>query len=113
MDKALLLARGQQPAEQRDTEDVQIGDVGAVTVRALTRGEVKACKAKDPDEIECEMISVALVDPVMTPAEVAAWLDGAPAGDSVAVSEAVARLSGLEEGAQKSRVPRAGKRRRS
>jgi hypothetical protein len=108
VDKALLLARGQQ--EDRDTEEVQIGDLGAVTVRGLTRAEVKQYTGKDGTADENGMIACALVDPEMTPDEVAQWLDGSPAGDSVAVMEAVARLSGFDEGAQKSRVSRAGKR---
>jgi hypothetical protein len=108
VDKELLFARKQ--AVVSDTEEVPIGNVGVVVVRALTRAEVKACRDKGDNDIENHMIAAALVDPEMTPDEVAQWLDGAPAGDSVAVSEAVARLSGFDEGAQKSRLPRNGKR---
>lgn len=105
MDKAALLAR----SKKIDTEDVPIGD-SSVKVRRLTRAEVKAATEEardgkgvvDHDRAEILFISKALVDPEMTPDEVTEWLDGAPAGDSVAVMTVVSRLSGLEEGAQKS-----------
>ncbi|MCE7008729.1 hypothetical protein LWC34_38850 [Kibdelosporangium philippinense] len=110
MDKSILLARGQQ--QHRDTDEVPIGYIGAVTVRGLTRAEVRQYTEKDGTADENGMIACALVDPEMTADEVGQWLDGAPAGDSVAVMDAIARLSGFDEGAQKSRVPRHGKRRR-
>lgn len=110
MDKELLLKR---TAAGR-TREVPIDGLGVVTVRALSRGEVKRAKAEagDDDEAEANLISMALVDPVMTPVEVAEWLDGAPAGDSVAVSDAILDLSGMSEGAQKSGVPGVRQRRR-
>lgn len=109
MDKELLLKR--QAAG--NTREVPIADVGTVTVRALSRREVKRATVKDEDETECNLISAALVDPVMTPEEVAEWLDGAPAGDSVTVADAILEISGMAEGAQKSNVHGVrGKRRR-
>jgi hypothetical protein len=78
-----------------------------VTVRSLSRAAVKACKkaaGDDNDLFENLIISRALVDPAMTPDEVAQWLDGAPAGDSVAVMNAINELSGLGEEAPKSSV---------
>lgn len=109
MDKALLLARGQQQ-DQHDTEEVPIGNLGAVRVRGLTRAEIKLYTKKDGTADDDAMIACALVDPQMTVDEVGQWLDGAPAGDYVAVMSALSRLSGFDEDAQKSRVPRNGKR---
>lgn len=102
MDKAKLLAN-----RAGGTQDVEIPGVGTVKVRALTRAEVKACKGKDDLTQENQLIAAGMVDPVLTPDEVSEWLDNAPAGEAVAVIEAIRDLSGLGEGAQKSGVPRA------
>lgn len=102
MDKDLLLKR---KASGR-TREVPIEDIGNVTVRALSRGEVSRVKRDFPeDQVENALISLALVDPALTPEEVGEWLDEAPAGDSVAVMGAVAELSGMSEGADKSGLP--------
>lgn len=107
MDKALLLKR-----KASDTRKVPIDGVGDVIVRGLTRGEVKGVNDDYPEaERENVLISLALVDPELTSEEVAEWLDGAPAGDSVAVMSAVAELSGLSDGAAQKSVPRARGRR--
>lgn len=110
MDKALLLAR-----KASNTRKVPINGVGDVTVRGLTRAEVKQVNEDyDEDQRENAIIAKALVDPEMTPGEVAEWLDLAPAGDSVAVMNAVAELSGMSEGDATKSVPRVrGPRKRS
>jgi hypothetical protein len=109
VDKELLKKR--RAAD--NTRQVPIDDLGSVTVRALSRTEVKRATVKnDEDQTEANFISAAMVDPVMTPEDVAEWLDGAPAGDSVAVADAIAELSGMSEGAQKSGVPGVRKQRR-
>lgn len=106
MDKELLFKR----EATDETEDVPIGTVGMVTVRALSTGEVrklkklKLDKKLDDEAFENMLIAAALVNPVMTVDEVERWMGNAPAGDSVHVMGAVARLSGMDEGAQKSRV---------
>lgn len=106
MDKNQLIARGGAAPK---TREVPIGDGGgAVTVRSLSRAVVKSCKVKadgDQDLFEYLVVSAALVDPVMTPEEVTSWLEGAPAGDSVAVMGAINELSGLSEEAAKRGVP--------
>lgn len=101
MDKELLFKR---KAAGR-TREVPIEDVGIVTVRALSREEVKACKDDNGKTQENKLIARGMVDPVLTPEEVSEWLDEAPAGDSLAVMDAIADLSGMAEGAQKSGVP--------
>lgn len=108
VDKALLLNRKATDG----TRKVPIEGVGDVTVRGLSRGEVQRAKELPEDQRENALISLALVDPELTPEEVAEWLDGAPAGDSVAVMNAVAELSGMTEGARKSGVPPVRNRRR-
>lgn len=99
MDKSKLLAK-RAPGYR----DVEL-EVGTVRVRGLTRAEVKACRDKDDDLQENRIIAAAMVDPELTPAEVAEWLDNAPAGEAVAVMEAIKGLSALDEGAAKSGVP--------
>jgi hypothetical protein len=117
MDKETLLNR----KASKGTSTVTLDKDVVVVVRALTRGEVQAIRKGKPDEdvYERRIIAAGLVDPEMTYEEVTLWLsgdpndpddDGAPAGDSVKVTTAIAELSGLtEQGAQKS-VP--GVRRR-
>lgn len=102
MDKEVLFKR-----KAADTIDqVDLGDGIIVTVRALSRDEVIHLKEENASArtFDNRLISAALVDPEMTPAEVAEWLDEAPAGDSVAVVKAVMDLSNLGEGAHKSDV---------
>lgn len=102
MDKDILLKR---KATDR-VETVDLDDGVKVTVRALSKGEVKAIKEENASAhtFDNRLVAAALLDPVMTPAEVAEWLEDAPAGDSVSVEQAVMRLSGMGEGAQKSDV---------
>lgn len=102
MDKEVLFKR---KAVDR-VEAVDLGDGAIVTVRALSRGEVQTLKDENASAhtFENRLVSAALIDPAMTPSEVAEWLDDAPAGDSAAVAKAVANLSGLAEGAPKSDV---------
>lgn len=98
-----------------ETEDVTLAGGGTVRVRGLNRAQVKQARADaegDDDVTENHLIAAAMVAPEMTPADVAEWLDEAPAGDAVAVMEVVSRLSNMGEGAQKSRVAKARARRR-
>jgi hypothetical protein len=98
VDKTELLKR-----RATDTTDtVPIGDIGNVTVRALSQGEVS--DAKESDDYEAVLLSLALLDPEMTKDEVREWLNTAPAGDTVAVMDKISDLSDLTEGARKSGV---------
>lgn len=106
--KNALLAGDQTAAEE--TRDVKTY-AGVVTVRALTRGEVlrfkglRASGELDVAEYEAQMISVALVSPKMTAAEVVAWQGVDKAGGAIGdVSDAITELSGLVQGADKSGV---------
>lgn len=99
MDKSKLLAK-----HDRSYRDVPV-DVGVVRVRGLTRAEVQACDVKDEYTRDIKAITTALVDPEdMTEDEVRQWLDQAPAGDFVAVLNAVAELCGIDTETPKSGV---------
>jgi hypothetical protein len=104
LDKAALLKR--QRTDK--TQEVDLGE-GTVTVRGLSRGEITRAKAAAKgsrehqiDAVENHFIAAGLVEPEMTVAEVAEWLENAPAGDAVVVMAAIQELSGMAEGAQKS-----------
>jgi hypothetical protein len=105
LNKEALLSR----KRSERTEEVDLGD-GTVTVRGLTRGEItrarvaasKASKDNQVSTLDNHYIAAGLVEPEMTVAEVAEWLEDAPAGDAVAVLAVIQELSGLAEGAQKS-----------
>lgn len=103
MDKGVLINR---KAVEQGYDEVDIAPGVKVVVRALSRGEVQDARAANASNTTYEnrLIAAALVDPEMTPAEVGEWLADAPAGDSVKVMTAIADLSGLSEGAPKSRV---------
>lgn len=131
MDKRDALLKRKANAQHREVDLDGI----TVTVRGLTRAEVKECSGTknakstaDLDKVdrnvtELRMIATALIDPVMSYEDVCLWIngdpddpedDGAPAGDSTRVMTAVAELSGLDEGASKRDLQnvRSGGRRR-
>jgi hypothetical protein len=89
-------------------------DGSTVLIRGLTRDEIVDAQerfpgsTKDRDNV---CIAAGLVDPAMTEDEVAEWAAGAPAGDLTHVSEQIQERSGLREGAGKSGVRPARKRR--
>ncbi|HEX5120362.1 MAG TPA: hypothetical protein VFW65_34705 [Pseudonocardiaceae bacterium] len=104
MDKSLLTKA--RLAE----EDVELPGVGTVRVRALSRAE--AMKVTDRElpvaRMEQVLLSMAMVDPVMSEADVAEWQTAAPGGELEPVVEVIQRLSGLEKKAAKSGVPAPG-----
>lgn len=103
MDKNVLLTKRIDPDVG---EPVELPGVGTVIVRGLTRFEL-ALSGKDTDdpaEIEANSVSLAMLDPKLTPAEVQEWMRGAPAGEVNRVTLKIRQLSGLTEGAQKSNV---------
>lgn len=100
-----------------DTREVETY-AGTVTVRALTRAEVLNLKRLrssgeiDIAEYEAKMVAVALVNPTMTEAEVVKLQEVDRAGGALQdIADAITELSGLTQGADKSRVAGAsGKR---
>lgn len=82
-------------------------DGSTVAIRGLTRDEVLHMQELTSTVAERDTMIVAagMTDPKLTLEDVAAWAASAPAGDLTAVSDAIAVLSGLKEGAGKSGVP--------
>ena len=101
------------PDDADDTGEVETF-AGLVVVRALTRAEVlKGNQLRDDRKVtvaeyEQWMVSTAMVTPKMTEAEVEKWQAIDKAGGPLAdVTDKIAELSGLSEGASKSGVSRA------
>jgi hypothetical protein len=102
--KAKLLRK-----RSRAMRDVELEGTGTVTVQGLRRGEVKEIRIAatkggkvNPDLVDLYTLSRALVEPALTPDEVAQWAEQAPAGEVAKVLEACGELSGMLEGADKS-----------
>jgi hypothetical protein len=78
---------------------------GEVAVRALTRDEVLQAEGqKSSADRSNFIVSIGMTDPKLSLEDVAAWAATGEAGDLVAVSERIAELSGLKQGADKSGV---------
>jgi hypothetical protein len=90
------------------TQDVEIPDVGTVTIRALTRAEALDVTNQDMTVAKMEqlLLSLALVEPRLTPEETAEWHTSAPAGELVPLVTAITELSGLNVEAAKEAVKR-------
>lgn len=104
------------PPEKGETRVIP-SYAGDLTVRGVSRGEVFRLKGLKADgkinqqQFEAHLVAAGMVSPVMTPEEVAAWQEAdLAAGVLGDVSDAISELSGLSQGAQKSRVSRARKR---
>lgn len=107
--KNLLLAG--DPADDGDNVEEVATHAGTVTVRGLTRGEVmalqkiKEAESLDAAQWEQRLVSKGLVSPQMSPSEVERWQAVDKAKGALAdVADAISRLSGFGEGAQKSSV---------
>lgn len=92
------------------TEEVPIpGTDDFVVVRGLSRAEMHVGqeieKRKGGQAQEAFLLSKALVDPVLTPEEAAAWQAGSPFGEINKVQLTINRLSGIGKDAAKSDVP--------
>lgn len=101
MDKGKLLA----DRVSRNTGTVDIEGVGTVTVRGLSRYELLLASKKYPDDSlkqERFILAAALVDPVMTEADVETWQKVSGPLEINQVATKVNELSGIAEGATKS-----------
>lgn len=97
--KAKLLAR------RVGTDTVEIDGVGTVTVRGLTRNEsIMVANEKHLGKRDQVMLSLGMVDPPMTAADVAEWSAAAPGGEIEDVSRKIAELSKMTEAAPKGDV---------
>jgi hypothetical protein len=95
--------------------DVEVPGVGTVRVRGLSRAEVMEVRSGVKDEadavkriaaIERKMLALALVDPVLTEAEVGQWQTASTAGEMEPVTDKVQELSGTHEGSDKATYKR-------
>ncbi len=87
-----------------NTDTVEIEGVGTVTVRGLTRFEFAMLGKKYPEagpEQERDTLSIAMVDPEMSPAEIEAWQKASPIDEINRVAMEVNRLSGIGKAAEK------------
>lgn len=113
--KARLLAPRATTESGMPEDDVDVAGMGTVHVRGLSRGEVFIMqklraegRIKTEDAYERRMVSLGLVAPEMTEAEVGIWQEVSPAGEMEPVAAKIRDLSGLGEGADKSDVQGAG-----
>jgi hypothetical protein len=104
MDKNALLAT----RAGVEIEEVEIPGVGTVKVRGLSRFELLVGQKKhEGDNLKQErwVLSLAMVDPVLTEDEVATWQRTSPPMEIERVAQVVNRLSGIGKDAAKSDVP--------
>jgi cell division inhibitor SulA len=92
-------------------DDVEVPGVGTVRVRGLSRTEVMLMrKATDIEAIdgsralvlERKMLALGMVDPQLSESEAGRWQQASAAGELDLVSDRIAQLSGMAEGAPKS-----------
>lgn len=99
------LTREQILARKTGRGKATMPDGSVVAIRAMTRDEVITMQEmEDVADRDNFIISTGMTDPKLSVEDVAAWAAGGDAGDLVAVSDAVAELSGLKQGAGKSSV---------
>lgn len=91
-------------------ETIDIPGVGEVRVRGLSRGEVLLLQksSSNPTQLEQKVVAIGMVEPQLTDKEVGAWQKASSSGEIERVVDAINRLSGLGQGAQKSDVPGTG-----
>lgn len=85
-----------------NTEEVELDDGAVVLVRGITRGQAAELNGiDDPLTNEATGISFGLVEPAMTPDEVAEWITDEGHGYVQRVVDAIQRLSGSAPGQAK------------
>jgi hypothetical protein len=87
--------------------DVEVPGIGTVRVRSLSRTEALSIKGKEMPAAKMErlILSLAMVDPVLTEDEVKRWQDASPAGETNDVQQAILELSGMTKEVAKSDLP--------
>lgn len=87
---------------------VELDGIGTVRVRGLSRGEVfaaqKTTKEGDVAAVECRYVTIGMLDPKLTEAEVRQWQENSPAGEMETVVDKIKDLSGLGEKSAKEAV---------
>jgi hypothetical protein len=104
-----MLTRDEILARKTGKGVATLPDGSTVEVRALTRNEVLASQDQPTLAMKDNyIVACGMTNPKLTVDEVSQWAEAAGAGDLVAVSERIAELSGLKEGAGKSGLHGAG-----
>jgi hypothetical protein len=87
-------------------EDFTLSSGKVVRVRGLTRAEHLwvGKGTEDPAEIEARMVSKGLVTPAMSISKVKQWQNTGRSGAVSEISDKIGKLSGFNEGADKSNV---------
>lgn len=99
MDKELLFK------PRLPEEEIEVPGVGTMRVRGLNRIEAMHVQAANgPEATERRILSLGLVDPVLTEAEVGRWQKASAAGEIEPVSTRIAVLSGMAPDAAKEQV---------
>lgn len=88
-------------------EEFDVPNLGVFRIRPLTRGEALQVRDKEMPIAEAErwILSRAVVEPVLTEADVAQLQDQLPAGWFEPLTDRIAELSGMKKDAAKSDVP--------
>ncbi|SCF22600.1 hypothetical protein [Micromonospora mirobrigensis] len=97
------LTREQILARKTGRGTATLPDGSTVAIRALTRDEVLQAQesGRSTAERDTFIVATGMTDPKLSEEDVAAWAGSGDAGDLVAVSDAIAELSGLKPGAGK------------
>lgn len=86
-------------------QEVEVGGLGSVVVRGLSRNEVLGVQALaasgDSNAFEVGLLAAGLVDPVLDEAEIRAWRQAALASEIEPVVDAILELSGLTKKVEK------------
>lgn len=96
---AQLKAKRDKP----NTAEVHLPGVGVITVRGLSRRESMKLKSKrmPEDELEIELLTLAMVEPAMSRHDVEEWYESGANDEFDIISQKIAELSGMEIRADK------------
>lgn len=86
-------------------DDVEVNGVGSVRVRGLSRANANAIKGhQGTEKFELMILHFGMVNPALTEAEAAKWLNAAAYGELEPVLTRIGELSGLMEESAKEAV---------
>ncbi|RQW83555.1 hypothetical protein [Micromonospora globispora] len=107
------LTRAQILARKTGKGTATLPDGSTVAIRALTRDEVLESQEKSSSTAERDnfIVATGMTDPQLSVEDVAAWAASDDAGALVAVSDAIAELSGLKPAANKEATKSTARRR--
>lgn len=93
-------------AVAQETRDVELAGGKVVKVRGMTRMEMMLTRknTEDTEVVEQRMLAFCMVEPRLSPGQAAAWQKATGPMVIAPVTEAIRKLSGLGEGADKSSV---------